>query len=64
MKVFAEKGMTMIVVTHEMNSAQRVAYRGVVFDRGKLPEKRSPKHISERTQAKRTRPFLYHLGWE
>lgn len=63
MKGLADDGMTMVVVTHEMDFARRVADRVVVFDRGKVIEVGPPKQIFEAPHAARTRDFLSHLGW-
>jgi polar amino acid transport system ATP-binding protein len=38
MKQLAEEGMTMVVITHEMTFAQRVADWVVVMDRGAIIE--------------------------
>ena len=64
MKALAEEGMTMIVVTHEMTFARRVADRVVVFERGTILEVGSPEQIFENPKAERTRNFLSHLGWD
>lgn len=64
MKALAEEGMTMIVVTHEMSFARRVADRVVVFERGTVLEQGSPQQIFENPVAERTRDFLSHLGWD
>jgi polar amino acid transport system ATP-binding protein len=63
MKRLADEGMTMIVVTHEMTFARRVANWVVVFDHGKVVEQGPPEQIFDRPQAERTRDFLSHLGW-
>jgi polar amino acid transport system ATP-binding protein len=63
MKGLADDGMTMVVVTHEMDFARRVADRVVVFDRGRVIEVGPPKQIFEAPHAARTRDFLSHLGW-
>ena len=63
MKGLADDGMTMVVVTHEMDFARRVADRVVVFDRGKVIEIGPPEQIFEAPHAARTRDFLGHLGW-
>jgi polar amino acid transport system ATP-binding protein len=63
MKGLADDGMTMVVVTHEMDFARRVADRVVVFDRGKVIEVGPPTQIFEAPHAARTRDFLSHLGW-
>ena len=63
MKRLAEEGMTMIVVTHEMSFARRVADRVVVFERGAIIEEGPPAQIFEAPLVARTREFLSHLGW-
>jgi polar amino acid transport system ATP-binding protein len=63
MKVLADEGMTMVVVTHEMDFARRVADRVVVFDQGKVIEEGTPVVIFEDPRVPRTREFLSHLGW-
>jgi polar amino acid transport system ATP-binding protein len=63
MKALADEGMTMLVVTHEMDFARRVADRVIVFDSGRVIEHGSPKQIFENARVKRTRDFLSHLGW-
>jgi polar amino acid transport system ATP-binding protein len=64
MKRLAEEGMTMLVVTHEMNSAYRVANHVVVFERGTIIEQGPPSQIFDAPEVERTRDFLSHLGWE
>ena len=63
MKRLADEGMTMVVVTHEMTFARRVANWVVVFDHGKVVEQGPPEQIFEAPHAERTRDFLSHLGW-
>ena len=63
MKQLAEEGMTMAVVTHEMDFAKRVADWIVVFDEGKVIEQGFPRKIFEDAGVPRTREFLSHLGW-
>jgi polar amino acid transport system ATP-binding protein len=63
MRALAEEGMTMIVVTHEMSFARRVANWVVVFERGKLLEQGPPEQIFEHPTVDRTAEFLGHLGW-
>lgn len=64
MKRLAEEGMTMIVVTHEMTFARRVADWVIVFDKGSIVEQGPPAQIFDNPQAERTRDFLSHLGWD
>jgi polar amino acid transport system ATP-binding protein len=63
MKRLAEEGMTMIVVTHEMSFARRVADHVVVFERGVVIEQGPPAQIFDTPLVERTREFLSHLGW-
>jgi polar amino acid transport system ATP-binding protein len=63
MKTLADEGMTMLVVTHEMDFARRVADRVIVFDKGQVIEEGPPKQIFEAAKVARTRQFLSHLGW-
>nr|WP_189047958.1 amino acid ABC transporter ATP-binding protein [Aliidongia dinghuensis] len=63
MRALAEEGMTMIVVTHEMSFARRVANWVVVFERGRVLEQGPPHQIFETPTVERTRDFLSHLGW-
>jgi polar amino acid transport system ATP-binding protein len=63
MKTLADEGMTMLVVTHEMDFARRVANRVAVFDKGRVIEEGSPQKIFTAARVNRTREFLSHLGW-
>lgn len=63
MKVLADEGMTMVVVTHEMDFARRVSDWVVVFDKGRIIEEGPPRQIFEAATVERTRDFLSHLGW-
>ncbi len=63
MKALAEEGMTMLVVTHEMNFARRVADHVVVFEAGRIIEQGPPVQIFDAPHVERTRDFLSHLGW-
>jgi polar amino acid transport system ATP-binding protein len=63
MKKLAEEGMTMVVVTHEMTFARRVADWIVVMDRGAIVEQGAPEQIFDAPTKERTRDFFSHLGW-
>jgi polar amino acid transport system ATP-binding protein len=63
MKRLADEGMTMLVVTHEMDFAKRVGNWVVVFDQGLVIEQGPPRQIFEQPTVTRTREFLSHLGW-
>ncbi|MBS7701604.1 MULTISPECIES: amino acid ABC transporter ATP-binding protein [unclassified Chelatococcus] len=63
MKQLAQEGMTMVVVTHEMSFARRVADWVIVFDKGQIIEQGPPVQIFEQPLVKRTQDFLGHLSW-
>jgi polar amino acid transport system ATP-binding protein len=63
MRQLAREGMTMIVVTHEMSFARRVADWILVFDRGNIIEEGPPAQIFDSPLVARTQEFLSHLGW-
>lgn len=54
----ASSGMTMLVVTHEMGFARRVADRIIFMDAGEIVESAEPKLFFESPQSERTRAFL------
>lgn len=58
MKTLADKGMTMIVVTHEMNFAKNVSNKVIFMDSGYIVEEGDPQQILENPQTKRLREFL------
>ena len=64
MKALADDGMTMLVVTHEMGFAERVADRVVVLDGGQIIEQGPPSEIFGRAAVPRVREFLQQVHWE
>ncbi len=54
----AEEGMTMIVVTHEMGFARKVADQMVFMDAGEIVETGSPEHFFDSPTSPRCRDFL------
>jgi polar amino acid transport system ATP-binding protein len=58
MTQLAEAGMTMIVVTHELEFARKSADRILVVDGGKIIEEGSPKELFAEPKLDRTRQFL------
>ena len=62
MKRLADEGMTMVVVTHEMDFAKRVCDWVVVFDQARVLEQGPPVQIFEQPTVARTREFLSPLG--
>lgn len=61
MVALAEDGMTMIVVTHEMGFARRVADRVVFMDRGAIVESGAPDIFFDAPTHERTRSFLSQI---
>lgn len=58
MKDLAEKGMTMVIVTHEMGFAKEVADRVIFMDKGELVEEGSAEEIFENPKSERLKSFL------
>ena len=58
MKRLAESGITMIVVTHEMNFARQVADRVIFMENGVIVEEGTPSQIFDNSQNERTRAFV------
>ncbi|WP_099354450.1 amino acid ABC transporter ATP-binding protein [Fredinandcohnia onubensis] len=58
MKELAESGLTMLIVTHEMEFAKEVSDRVVFMDKGVIAEEGSPEHIFNNPTQARTREFL------
>jgi len=54
----AKEGITMLIVTHEMGFAQKVATRVLFMDNGLIAEQGTPKEIFENPQNPRTQEFL------
>ena len=58
MRDLAESGMTMLVVTHEMQFAREVGDRVVFMDEGRIVEQGVPADVLDRPREERTRRFL------
>src|SRR5215831_609161 len=58
MRDLAKSGMTMMVVTHEMQFAREVGDRVIFMDEGRIVERGAPADILDRPQQERTRRFL------
>lgn len=58
MKNLAKEGMTMVVVTHEMNFAREVADRVIFIDDGVIQEESEPKEFFDNPKNPRLRDFL------
>jgi polar amino acid transport system ATP-binding protein len=58
MKDLAKRGMTMVVVTHEMGFAREVANRVIFIDDGRIAEEGAPAEIFGNPKCERLRTFL------
>ena len=58
MRDLAKSGMTMIVVTHEMQFAREVGDRLLFMDEGKIVEEGVPAEILDSPKQERTKQFL------
>ena len=58
MKSLAQKGMTMIVVTHEMGFAREVSNRVLFMDEGIIMEDNAPQELFSNPQCERLKSFL------
>jgi polar amino acid transport system ATP-binding protein len=58
MKDLAHRGMTMVIVTHEMGFAREVADRVLFMDEGMIVEQGTPEEIFGNPQNERTKNFL------
>jgi ABC-type polar amino acid transport system ATPase subunit len=61
MRQLAQDGMTMIVVTHEMQFAREVADRVIVMDQGQIIEVGTPRAIFRAPTNPRTAEFLQRV---
>jgi general L-amino acid transport system ATP-binding protein len=57
----AEDGMTMIVVTHEMGFARKVANRVIFMDAGEIVEENDPESFFSKPKNERTKLFLSQI---
>ena len=62
MKYLAREGLTMIVVTHEIQFAREVADRVVLMEDGYIVEQGTPQQLFEASEHPRTRAFLRAIG--
>ncbi|WP_279233326.1 amino acid ABC transporter ATP-binding protein [Acetobacterium tundrae] len=58
MRHLAEKGMTMIIVTHEIGFAREVADRVIFMDQGVICEQGTPEDVILNPKEERTKSFL------
>lgn len=58
MKELAKTGLTMLIVTHEMEFAKEVSDRVIFMDQGVIAEQGTPQEIFEHPKEERTKTFL------
>ena len=64
MKQLASEGMTMLVVTHEMNFARNVGTKVIFMDKGVVVEENTPQEFFDSPKEERTKQFLGSIKWE
>lgn len=62
MKQLAEEGMTMVVVTHEMNFARDVANRVIFLNKGVVEEQGDAREVLTNPQSDRLKAFLSRMN--
>jgi glutamine transport system ATP-binding protein len=62
MKDLAEEGMTMVIVTHEIDFARKVASRLIFIDQGRITEDGDPASLIGNPASPRLREFLQHVA--
>ena len=58
MKELADSGLTMVIVTHEMDFAREVSDRVIFMDQGVVAESGTPDQIFVHPKEERTKTFL------
>ncbi len=61
MSELAQEGMTMLIVTHEMTFARKVADRVIFMDSGCIVEENTPGEFFDRPRSERAKAFLSSL---
>lgn len=61
LRKIAQKGITMIIVTHEMSFAKEVASRVIFMDEGVIVEEGKPEEIFRNPKEERTKKFLERI---
>ncbi|MGC9172295.1 amino acid ABC transporter ATP-binding protein [Caldisericum sp.] len=62
MKTLAENGMTMLIVTHELEFAKSVAHEIMFLESGVIVEKGTPQEIIEHPKSERLKKFLSKIS--
>ena len=60
----AKEGMTMLIVSHEMQFARAVADRILFFDQGVIEEEGTPSELFDHPKRERTKQFLHSFRYE
>lgn len=63
MQQLAEEGMTMVVVTHEMQFAREVAHRVIFLDKGHVAEEGPARQVLTNPKSDRLRSFLSRMSF-
>jgi arginine/lysine/histidine/glutamine transport system ATP-binding protein len=63
MQQLAQEGMTMVVVTHEMQFAREVAHRVIFMDRGRVAEVGNARTVLTDPKSDRLRTFLNRMNF-
>lgn len=61
MQDLAEEGMTMVIVTHEVGFAKKVASRLIFIDKGRIAEDGDPAELIDNPPGERLQEFLQHV---
>ncbi|RLM15823.1 glutamine ABC transporter ATP-binding protein [Gibbsiella quercinecans] len=62
MQDLAEEGMTMVIVTHEVGFAEKVASRLIFIDKGRIAQDGEPHTLINNPPSPRLREFLQHVS--
>ena len=62
MQDLAEEGMTMVIVTHEVGFAEKVASRLIFIDKGRIAEDGNPHDLINHPPSPRLQEFLQHVS--
>ena len=62
MKNLASEGMTMVIVTHEIGFAEKVASRLIFIDKGRIAEDGDPQVLIKNPPSQRLQEFLQHVS--
>ena len=62
MQDLAEEGMTMVIVTHEIGFAEKVASRLIFIDKGRIAEDGNPQVLIKNPPSQRLQEFLQHVS--